>query len=69
MVYNVLIIVYTCLYELGSYMAQVQLIVEIEEDLKQTLKDMAEGEERTLKVFVTRLLKQGITRTKSELKT
>lgn len=55
-----LIIIYTFLYELGIYMAQVQLIVEVEEDLKKTLKDLADKEERTLKVYVTRILKAAI---------
>jgi predicted transcriptional regulator len=41
-------------------MAQVQLIVEVEEDLKKTLKELADKEERTLKVYVTRILKAAI---------
>lgn len=38
----------------------VQLIIEVEEDLKKTLKDLADKEERTLKVYVTRILKAAI---------
>jgi hypothetical protein len=39
-------------------MALVQLIVEVEEDFKETLKDLAKQEDRTLKAFVTRALKK-----------
>jgi hypothetical protein len=39
-------------------MALVQLIVEVEEDFKETLKDLAKQEDRTLKAFVTRALKR-----------
>lgn len=57
-VYILLIIVYNFLYELGIYMALVQLIIEVEEDFKETLKDLAKQEDRTLKAFVTRALKR-----------
>ena len=56
--YIAFIISYTFLYELGIYMALVQLIVEVEEDFKETLKDLAKQEDRTLKAFVTRALKR-----------
>jgi predicted transcriptional regulator len=53
----VLILVYTFLYELGIYMAQVQLIVEVDKEFKEKLIALAKEEDRTLKAFVTRALK------------
>ncbi|MFN8994600.1 MAG: hypothetical protein ACK5X3_13195 [Pseudomonadota bacterium] len=52
-----LILVYTFLYELGIYMAQVQLIVEVDKEFKEKLIALAKEEDRTLKAFVTRALK------------
>lgn len=52
-----LIIIYTFLYELGIYMAQVQLIVEVDKEFKEKLIALAKEEDRTLKAFVTRALK------------
>ena len=51
------ILVYTFLYELGIYMAQVQLIVEVDKEFKEKLIALAKEEDRTLKAFVTRALK------------
>lgn len=41
-------------------MAQVQLIVEVEEEFKENLKALAKAEDRTLKATVIRLLNQAI---------
>lgn len=43
--------------EFNKFMAQVQLIVEVDEEFKETLKTLAKKEDRTLKAFVTRALK------------
>jgi predicted transcriptional regulator len=43
--------------EFNTFMAQVQLIVEVDEEFKETLKTLAKKEDRTLKAFVTRALK------------
>jgi uncharacterized protein YqeY len=41
-------------------MAQVQLIIEVEEDFKESLKALAKAEDRTLRATVIRLLNQAI---------
>jgi predicted transcriptional regulator len=41
-------------------MAQVQLIIEVEEDFKENLKALAKAEDRTLRATVIRLLNQAI---------
>jgi len=41
-------------------MAQVQLIIEVEEDFKENLKALAKAEDRTLRATVIRLLIQAI---------
>lgn len=47
-------------------MAQVQLIVEVEEEFKENLKALAKAEDRTLKATVIRLLNQAIAQTPSK---
>ena len=49
-------------------MAQVQLIVEVDKEFKETLKTLAKKEDRTLKAFVTRALKDAaIAKSKNEV--
>lgn len=47
---------------------KVQLIVEVEEELKCLLKALAKREDRTLKAFVTRALKEAAAIAASEVK-
>lgn len=62
---NPLIISYI---EFNKFMAQVQLIVEVDEEFKETLKTLAKKEDRTLKAFVTRALKDAaIAKSKNEV--
>ena len=41
-------------------MAQVQLIIEVEEEFKEKLKTLAKKEDRTLKAFMIRALNESI---------